>query len=145
MESCINLASEAFSVRALGIVRCAAQQPGFLLIAIDTVNSTHPLWTAPAFQSTTHIESRDTLHHSSIYLLGHYATIAMPPKGNKRAASEAPGPKVKRNKHDRGSLPNHSTVDNWKGFLPKKILEAVLAVKVSGSKTRKMRTIVSTG
>jgi len=145
MESCINLASEALGVRAPGIVRSAAQQPGFLLIAIDTVNSTHPLRTAPAFQSTTHIESRDTLRHSSIYLLGHFATIAMPPKGNKRAASEAPGPKVKRNKHDRGSLPNHYTVDNWKGFLPKKILEAVLAVKVSGSKTRKMRTIVSTG
>ena len=72
-------------------------------------------------------------------------TIAMPPKGNKRAASEAPGPKVKRNKHDRGRLPNYYMVDNWKGFLPKKILEAVLAVKVSGSKTRKMRTIVSTG
>ena len=145
MESCINLASEALGVRAPGIVRSAAQQPGFLFIAIDTVNSTHPLRTAPAFQSTTYIESRDTLRHSSIYLLGHFATIAMPPKGSKRAASEAPGPKVKRNKLDRGSLPNHYTVDNWKGFLPKKILEAVLAVKVSGSKTRKMRTIVSTG
>jgi len=145
MASCINLASEALGVWAPGIVRSAAQQPGFLLIAIDTVNSTHPLRTAPAFQSTTHIESRDTLRDSSLYLLGHFATIAMPPKGNKRAASEAPGPKVKRNKHDRGSLPNHYTVDNWKGFLPKKILEAVLAVNVSWSKTRKMRTIVSTG
>jgi len=69
----------------------------------------------------------------------------MPPKGNKCAVLEAPGPKVKRNKHDCGSLPNHYMVDNWKGFLPKKILEAVLAVKVSGSKTRKMRSIVSTG
>ena len=69
----------------------------------------------------------------------------MPPKGNKRAASKASGPRVKRNKPDCGSHPNHYMVDNWKGFLPKKILEAVLAVKVSGSKTRKMRTIVSTG
>jgi len=69
----------------------------------------------------------------------------MPPKGSKRNASEALGPKVKRNKHDLGSLPDYYTVDNWKGFLPKKILEAVLAVKVSGFKTCKMRTIVSTG
>jgi len=69
----------------------------------------------------------------------------MPPKGNKHAMLEAPGPKVKWNKHDCGSLPNHYTVDNWNGFLPKKILEAVLAVKVSGSKMRKMRTIVLTG
>jgi len=110
-----------------------------------TINFTHPLWTAPAFQSTTHIESRDTLHHSSIYLLWDFATIAMPPKGSKCATSEAPGPNVKKNQHVHGSLCNHYTVDNWKGFLPKKILDAVLAVKSSGSKTPKMRTMVSTG
>jgi hypothetical protein len=35
-------------------------------------------------------------------------------------------------------------VDNWKGFLPKKWLEAVFTVKVSWCKTRKIRSIVST-
>jgi len=145
MESCRNLESEAPGVMATGIMRSAAQQPGFLFIAIDTFHSTHPLQTATAFQSTTHLESRNTLPHSSCYLLGHFATKAMPPKRSKRAMLGVPGPKVKRNKLDRGSLPNYYTVDNWKGFLPNKILEAVLAVKVSRSKTRKMRTIVSTG
>jgi len=69
----------------------------------------------------------------------------MPPKGIKRAALEAAGPKVKRNKHDYGSLPNHYTVDNWKGFLLKKILEAALAVKVSGYPGSGDRTAASIG
>ena len=145
MESCINLASKALGVRAPGIVRSAAQQPGILLIGINTQSTRPILFGLHLHSNPQHIESRDTLRHSSIYFLGHFAMIAMPPKGNTHAASEALGPKVEWNKHDRGSLPNHYTVDNWKGFLPKKILEAVLAVKVSGSKTRKMRTIVSTG
>jgi len=106
-------------MRASGIVCSVALQPG-LLIAIYTVNCTYPLWTAPAFQSTTHIKIWDTLCHSSIYLLGHFATIAIPPKGSKRVALKAPGPKVKWNKPDRGSLPNHYTVDNWKGFLSRR-------------------------
>ncbi|KAF8241458.1 hypothetical protein K440DRAFT_642604 [Wilcoxina mikolae CBS 423.85] len=68
----------------------------------------------------------------------------MPPQGSKRAASEAPGPKVKWNKHDRGSLPNHYTVDNWKGFILKKILEAVLAVKVRGLTLANMKAFQTT-
>jgi hypothetical protein len=120
MESYSNVESEALDVRVRGIVCPATQQSRSLIIASDTVNSTHPLQTAPAFQCTRHIESRDTIHLSSINLLGHFAMIAMPPKGGKRTASVLPGPTVNNNKHDGGSHPNHYMVDNWKGFLPKK-------------------------
>jgi hypothetical protein len=69
----------------------------------------------------------------------------MPTMGSKCTTSDTPDPNVKTIKHDHGSLPNHYTVDDWKGLLPMTIFEAVLALKVSGFKICKMRTNVSTG
>ncbi|KAF8244697.1 hypothetical protein K440DRAFT_635915 [Wilcoxina mikolae CBS 423.85] len=53
----------------------------------------------------------------------------MPPKGIKRATSEASTQKTKKSKS--GNFTTHYTVENWKVFIPKTDLEAVLASQVS--------------
>ncbi|KAF8242254.1 hypothetical protein K440DRAFT_639320 [Wilcoxina mikolae CBS 423.85] len=49
----------------------------------------------------------------------------MPPKGIKRATSEASTQKTKKSKSD--NFTTHYTVENWKVFIPKRDLEAILA------------------
>ncbi|KAF8250805.1 hypothetical protein K440DRAFT_638662 [Wilcoxina mikolae CBS 423.85] len=49
----------------------------------------------------------------------------MPPKGIKRVTSEASTQKMKKSKSD--NFTTHYTVENWKVFIPKRNLEAVLA------------------
>jgi len=60
MESCINLASEALGVRAPGINSSAAQQPGFLLIAIDTQSTPPILFGLHLHSDPQHISKAET-------------------------------------------------------------------------------------
>ncbi|KAF8247322.1 hypothetical protein K440DRAFT_643964 [Wilcoxina mikolae CBS 423.85] len=53
----------------------------------------------------------------------------MPPKGIKHTTSEALTQKTKKSKSDNFTM--HYTVENWKVFIPKRDLEAILVSQVS--------------